>query len=105
MNPARILAIAILGIAAIGAARVVAQQPTGDVRQASSTDSLLKELERCRQLNEKAETDQGCQAAYAENRKRFFTPPAPYVPSKVDLFPNQQPLTTERRTAPGAVEK
>ncbi len=105
MNPARILAIAILCIAAIGAARGVAQQPTGDVRQASSTDSLSKELERCRQLNEKAEDDQGCQAAYAENRRRFFTPPAPYMPGKVELFPNQQPLTTDKKSAPAAGEK
>jgi conjugative transfer region protein TrbK len=105
MNPARILAIAILGIAAVGAARVVAQQLAGDVRQASSVDPLAKELERCRQLNEKAENDQACQAAYAENRKRFFTPPAPYVPGKVDLFPNQQPLTTDRKPAPATTEK
>ncbi len=105
MNPARILAIAILGIAAIGAVRVVAQQPAGDVRQASSTDSLSKELERCRQLGGKAEDDYGCQAAYAENRRRFFTPPAPYVPGKVDLFPNKQPLTTDRKPAPATTEK
>ncbi len=105
MNPARILAFVILGITAVGAARVVAQQPAGDVRQASSIDPLAKELERCRQLNEKAESDQACQAAYAENRKRFFTPPAPYVPGKVDLFPNQQTLTTNKKSAPTAVEK
>ena len=105
MNPARILAFAILGISAVGAVRVVAQQPAADLRQASSVDPLAKELERCRQLNEKAENDQGCQAAYAENRKRFFTPPAPYVPGKVDLFPNQQPPTTERKAAPAAAEK
>jgi conjugative transfer region protein TrbK len=105
MNPARILAFAILCIAAVGAARVVAQQPAGDVRQASSVDPLAKELERCRQLGGKAENDQGCQAAYAENRKRFFTPPAPYVPGKVDLFPNQQPLTTNKKSAPAAGEK
>ena len=105
MNPARILAFAILGIAAVGAARLVAQQPAGEVWQASSIDPLAKELERCRQLGGKADGDQACQAAYAENRKRFFTPPAPYVPGKVDLFPNQQPLTTNKKSAPAAGEK
>ena len=105
MNPARILAFAILGVAAVGAARVVAQQPAGEVRQASSVDPLAKELERCRQLGGKADGDQGCQAAYAENHRRFFTPPAPYLPGKVDLFPNQQPLTTNKKSAPAAGEK
>ncbi len=53
MNPARILAFAILCIAAVGAARVVAQQPAGIATlQGSATDPLAKELERCRLLND-----------------------------------------------------
>lgn len=106
MNIARIVAIGFLGLAGVVAIRVVAQQPAGmALEQASATDPLVKELERCRLLNEKAENDQDCQAAYAENRKRFFAPPGSYVPGKVDLFPNKQPWTTDRKPAPAATEK
>jgi conjugative transfer region protein TrbK len=106
MNITRIIALGFLGLAAIGAVRVVAQQPTGiGEMHASVSDPLIRELDRCRQLNEKAQNDQGCQTAYAENRKRFFTPPGPYVPGKVDLFPHKQPLTADRGAAPAPGEK
>ena len=98
MNQMRMIAFGFLGLAVVSTARVVAQQPAGiAVQPVSATDPLANALERCRQLNEKAENDQDCQAAYAENRKRFFTPPGPYVPGKVELFPNKQPWTTEKK--------
>ncbi len=105
MNPARILAFAILGIAAFATAHVVTQPPSEAVDHAKPSDPLAKELARCRQLGEKAETDRDCEAAYAGNRKRFFTPPAPYSPGKVELFPNKQPLTIDKASAPVTQEK
>jgi len=100
------IALGLLGLAAIGSARVVAQQP-GDAigQQAIANDTLASELNRCRQLNEKAENDPRCQAAYAENKRRFFTPPDAYVPGKVDLFPNKQPWTTDQKSPSSTTEK
>jgi conjugative transfer region protein TrbK len=105
MNPARIASVAILGLAAVGAAHVVVRQPSIAVAQSSSSNPLAKALERCLQLGERSETDRDCEAAYAENRARFFTPPAPYVPGNADLFPNKRPLTNEEKPASPARER
>ena len=41
----------------------------------STDDPLRVELERCRTITpEELATDTACQAAWAENRRRFFTP-------------------------------
>ena len=105
MNPARISAFVILGIAAAAAAHVVVQQPSEAVAQTSPSDPLAKELDRCRLLDEKAENDRGCQAAYAKNRRQFFTPPAPYAAGKVELFPNNHLQTIGKTLAPATQEK
>ncbi len=106
MNIVRMIALGLLGLAAIASAQVVAQQ-SGDAtgQQSTANDPLASELNRCRQLNEKAEDDPRCQAAYAENKRRFFTPPGAYVPGKVDLFPNKQRWTTDQKPPSAAVEK
>lgn len=42
---------------------------------AAMEDPLSEELARCRTLTpDEAETDSGCKAAWAENRRRFFAP-------------------------------
>jgi conjugative transfer region protein TrbK len=86
---------------------IVAQQP-GDTSQGSPpglspvTDPLAKELERCQLLNEKAGSDEKCQAAYAESRRQFFQPPPEYHPGKVEMFPKtkDQPWTTDPKPNP-----
>ena len=42
-----------------------------------ATDPLARELGRCRDIGVAAENDPACKAAWAENRRRFFT----YAPS------------------------
>jgi conjugative transfer region protein TrbK len=46
---------------------------------AASSDALSAALARCQTLGESAENDPACLAAWAENRRRFFTdrPAAP----------------------------
>jgi conjugative transfer region protein TrbK len=48
------------------------------VTPTTSSDPLTEELQRCRALATQAKDDAGCEAAWAENRRRFFTyQPAP----------------------------
>ena len=42
-----------------------------------ATDPLARELARCRAMGIGADSDPACKAAWAENRRRFFT----YAPS------------------------
>ena len=42
-----------------------------------ATDPLTRELVRCREIGIAADSDPACKAAWAENRRRFFT----YVPA------------------------
>ena len=41
------------------------------------TDPLTRELARCRDIGTAGDSDPACKAAWAENRRRFFT----YTPS------------------------
>lgn len=105
MNIARSIAFLALGLVAFKAASVVAQQPSPNPSgpPAVTTDALAKELERCRLLNEKATGDAGCEAAWRENQRLFFRPPAPYQPQKVEVFHDTPPPTTPAKpTAPAA---
>jgi conjugative transfer region protein TrbK len=43
----------------------------------AATDPLVRELARCRDIGMAADNDPACNAAWAENRQRFFT----YAPS------------------------
>jgi conjugative transfer region protein TrbK len=108
MKAARLVACLFLSVAALNAARVVAQQTNGAATPPIVvTDPLAKELERCKALHEQAATDARCQAAYKESRKRFFTPPSDYQPGKVEMFPKSQsePWTTEKKPVPPSTEK
>jgi conjugative transfer region protein TrbK len=88
MNSARILAYVFVVVAAVNSARVVAQQPAGTSSDLPPvTDPLARELRRCQALHEQAANDEKCQAASKEANRRFFTPPADYHPSHIDLFP------------------
>lgn len=74
----RLIAIGIGGIAALMAAMELAGSvaPSGDTAPAIvEPDPLRAELERCRAITPDAlDTDVACQTAWAENRRRFFTP-------------------------------
>lgn len=65
-------------IAAALAAAVQLDRESASKRSADSPptdDPLRVELERCRTITpEELATDTACQAAWAENRRRFFTP-------------------------------
>jgi conjugative transfer region protein TrbK len=43
----------------------------------AATDSLTRELARCREIGMAADHDPACKAAWAESRRRFFI----YAPS------------------------
>jgi conjugative transfer region protein TrbK len=52
------------------------------IARASSTEGLARELAHCHALGMAAEDDPACAAAWAENRRRFFTnTPSPSAPS------------------------
>ena len=77
----QILLRAVAVIALITAALATAVQldretaPKSSVNTPSTDDPLRAELERCRTIAlEDLATDTACQAAWAENRRRFFTP-------------------------------
>ena len=71
------------GYVAVAAAIVAAAQqfrevPMGGsaISRESSTDPLAAELQRCREISMAAKDDPACEAAWAENRRRFFASPA-----------------------------
>jgi len=84
-------ALACLAVAALiaAAAWYAARQPHAakPLARASaiSGDVLSAALARCQTLGEAAENDPACLAAWAENRRRFFTyrAPAPVVATAV----------------------
>ena len=73
-----------IGLLAIAAAIVatdvhVRQHSIGpadhpDARAAASSDRLERELLRCQAIGIKSKDDAACEAAWAENRRRFFAP-------------------------------
>jgi conjugative transfer region protein TrbK len=86
---ARAVGFALVAIAMIATAlhfravssRSSAQPPA----PATASDPLAAELKRCQLIAEQAKDDPACEAAWAENRRRFFTyAPAsnPAVPAK-----------------------
>jgi conjugative transfer region protein TrbK len=78
---ARATAFAVVAIAMIAAtlhfhaqsSRVGIQR----TKAATTGDPLAAELKRCQLIAEEAKDDQACEAAWAQNRRRFFT----YAPS------------------------
>ena len=106
MKTVRVASILLLALAAVSAARVAAQQPT-ETAPSAAADPLAQELERCKQLNEKAAADEQCQAAYKQNRQLFFQHGGTYQPAPVDMFPKAttEPWTTDKKTDPAPAEK
>ena len=78
---ARALAFALVAIAIVAAAlHFHASAPRVQALQASpaaALDPLAAELRRCQVLATQANDDSGCEAAWAESRRRFFTYPSP----------------------------
>lgn len=74
----RLIAIGMGGIAALMAAIEFTNSATPPSSRAPATrddDPLRAELMRCRTITpEDLATDAACQAAWAENRRRFFGP-------------------------------
>ena len=71
------IAIALCAIAALVAAmelqRALEEERSAEPSAAVSDDPLRETLQRCRSLAPEAlETDTACQAAWEENRRRFF---------------------------------
>ncbi|MEM9765814.1 MAG: putative entry exclusion protein TrbK-alt [Pseudomonadota bacterium] len=71
------VAIALGAIAALMAAmefqRALEEERTGEPAAVVSDDPLRETLQRCRRLTPEAlEADTECQAAWEENRRRFF---------------------------------
>ena len=62
-------------------------------RPAQSTDPLAAELVRCQSIGMAAQSDAACAAAWAENRRRFFT----YPPADGATPPAARPTPTETR--------
>ena len=55
----------------------------------ASADPLASEMRRCQALAMAAKDDAGCEAAWAENRRRFFTyRPAPSAAATLAAAPN-----------------
>ena len=82
----RLLNIAAVGRAAgfaLVAAAIVAtsihfrhedsSRPASVSTPSASSDSLARELARCQAMGMAAKDDAACEAAWAENRRRFFT--------------------------------
>ena len=88
MRPLRALTLIVVAASMIHAARLAAQQTNENPpRPLQVTDPLAKELLRCKQLNDKAASDERCEAAYKESRRRFLQPPADYHPDPVHMNP------------------
>ena len=60
---------------------------------AQTTDPLAAELARCQSIGMAAQSDAACAAAWAENRRRFFT----YPPADGATPPAARPTPTETR--------
>ena len=60
---------------------------------AQTTDPLAAELARCQLIGMAAQSDAACAAAWAENRRRFFT----YPPADGATPPAARPTPTETR--------
>lgn len=66
----------VLLMAAVELGKAVREDVAAPVMPAAD-DPLRAELTRCRSLTpEELATDNGCRAAWAENRRRFFSAPA-----------------------------
>jgi conjugative transfer region protein TrbK len=93
------VAVAALLVAAILHERTDAIRPVLHLRTPASApnDPLTRELARCQAIGSTANNDAHCEAAWAENRRRFFTYPSlgPATPSS-HATPQPNPTSTGR---------
>jgi conjugative transfer region protein TrbK len=54
--------------------RSVSSADHSDARAAAPSETLAHELRRCQAIGMQAKGDAACEAAWAENRRRFFAP-------------------------------
>jgi conjugative transfer region protein TrbK len=90
----RIVVVLAAGALAAGAAAWLAGVEWDDTRErrrpveSRAVDALQAELLRCNGLGQAALDDPGCRSAWAENRRRFFSPgPRPSTPPAQDPRP------------------
>jgi conjugative transfer region protein TrbK len=79
---ARAIGFALVAIAIVAATLHFREAPSGTQDRRAAPDAapypLSDELRRCRVIATEAKDDAGCEAAWAESRRRFFTyQPAP----------------------------
>lgn len=88
---ARAVGLALVAIAIIAATLHFREAPSRltdhAAGPAATSNPLSDELKRCQLLASEAKDDAACEAAWAENRRRFFTyapasKPTPAVPAK-----------------------
>jgi len=88
-----LLVAALIVAAIVQVARQKPQLPASPLVASTTADSLKQGLARCQRLGAPAAKDAACEAAWAENRQRFFTyrqpaqtgpAPAPSSTSKSD---------------------
>lgn len=89
---ARAAGIVLVAIAIIAAMLHFREAPTREQDRsagpATASDPLSDELKRCQVLATQAKDDAACEAAWAENRRRFFTyQPAPNAAAAPDAPP------------------
>ncbi|HQT85084.1 MULTISPECIES: putative entry exclusion protein TrbK-alt [Acidiphilium] len=67
------------------------------ISPAIQSDPLARELARCQTIGMVAQTDGSCEAAWAENRRRFFTyRPAPSAASTPPANPRLAPTSKDQ---------
>jgi conjugative transfer region protein TrbK len=87
-----LLVAALIVAAIVQVARQKPQLPASPLVASTSADSLKQELARCQRLAASAISDGACEAAWAENRRRFFT----YrQPAQTGPAPAQSPTTSK----------
>jgi conjugative transfer region protein TrbK len=70
---------------------ISAGPPTGTAATSARNDPLARKLAHCRAIGMAAKDDAACEAAWAENRRRFFTYRQPREASPAVAWPSTTP--------------
>jgi len=92
----RAIGFFLVAIAIVAAALHFRTSPSRHERRAveeQTPDSLAEELKRCQLVADQAKDDPACEAAWAENRRRFFT----YAPASGPKNPAPAPAKNTDR--------
>jgi conjugative transfer region protein TrbK len=97
----RVIGFALIAsaIVAVGLHRRHDEEPTVAAPPVPSipSDALARELTRCQGIGMAAEEDAGCNAAWAENRRRFFAaPPTERASSSPTSAPTGEPKAADK---------